>query len=271
MFESVKKATVALVHLHEESLKQNDRKPPYTIVGSGFCIHPRGIIVTCEHVLSAFMEKPMHQQIAEIPEEDRGQEVRRMQEIRAFVPYVVFFNTNVSDEELFAFPARTDIGMAKTNYDLGMVRVHPHNAFPNGFPSLEIESYDQVQEGMEIATCGFPLGNFLGEQIGTLTSSFTKGIVSSIIPSFGVPIEYLKGFQLNLTATHGNSGGPVFSISSGKVFGVLQKGVEGLDGQLFQGITKAEPIYPVLEHDSLERMLEAPQGQIPSFDRPPTG
>lgn len=265
MFESVKKATVALVHWHTESLEQDDRKPPYTIVGSGFCIHPRGMIVTCEHVLSAFMEKPVHQQIAETPEGDRGQEVRRMQEIRVVVPYVLFFNASASGEELIVVAAPADIVMAKTDYDLGMVRVHPHEAFPDGFPSLEVESYDQVQEGMEIATCGFPLGNLLGQQIGTMGSSFTKGIVSSIIPSSGVSEKYLKGFQLNLTATHGNSGGPVFSLRSGKVFGVLQRGVEGYEGQFLQGITKAEPIYPVLEHDSLARMLETPQGQIPSF------
>ncbi len=118
---------------------------------------------------------------------------------------------------------------------------------------------------MEIATCGFPLGNRLGDQIGTLTSSFTRGIVSSIIPASGVPEEHLKGFQLNLTATHGNSGGPVFSLRSGKVFGVLERGVRGTDGELLQGLVKAEPIYPVLDHDSLKRMIEAPTGQVPAF------
>lgn len=62
-----------------------------------------------------------------------------------------------------------------------------------------------------------------------------------------MPQEYLKGFQLNATATHGNSGGPVFSIDSGKVFGILSAGPTSADGNTLPGIVKAEPIYPVLK------------------------
>lgn len=265
MFKNVKAATVALVHMHEETPNEDDKKPPFTIVGTGFCVHSRGIVVTCEHVLSAFMEKPLHQQIAEIPKEDKDEEAQPLWDMRTLVPHALFFDIKPSDGQLLVAAARLDIAMAKTNYDLAMFRVHPHAGLPNGFPSLEIENYDHVEEGMEIATCGFPLGNLLGEQIGTVTSSFTRGIVSSIIPAPSVPQQYLKGFQLNLTATHGNSGGPVFSLATGKVFGVLQRGVKRIDGQFMQGITKAEPIYPLFAHESLERFLHAPLGQILSF------
>ena len=165
-----------------------------------------------------------------------------------------------------AFPVPTDIVIAKTNFDLGMIRLHKHVAFKDGFPYLEIGDYSDVYEGMEAWTCGFPLGNYLLDQLGTVTSSFTKGIVSSIIPAQGAALEHLKGFQLNITATHGNSGGPVFFPETGKVFGVLQKGVRGQNGNFLQGITKAEPIYPVFEHDSLNRILKAPVGKIPVND-----
>ena len=53
----------------------------------------------------------------------------------------------------------------------------------------------------------------LHDQIGTVTSSFTKGMISSIIPAHGVAREHVRGFQLDLTATNGNSGGPVFSLA----------------------------------------------------------
>ena len=135
---------------------------------------------------------------------------------------------------------------ALTNYDLAVIYIKKHVAFASGFPFVEIENYDEICEGNEIGTCGFPLGNYLYEQIGTITSSFTTGVISSIIPSQGCNKEYLKGFQLGITATHGNSGGPVFSISSGKVFGVLQGGVFHNKGEILQGIAKAEPVYPVL-------------------------
>jgi S1-C subfamily serine protease len=106
-----------------------------------------------------------------------------------------------------------------------MLRVLPHTAFPSGYPALESEDYEAVTEGDEVGTCGFPLGNYLHEQLGTVTSSFTTGVISSIISSPGVGKEVVKGLQLGLTATHGNSGGPMFSLASGKVFGVLQRGV----------------------------------------------
>ena len=107
---------------------------------------------------------------------------------------------------------------------------------------------------MEIATCGFPLGEWLHDQIGTVTSSFTKGMISSIIPAQGVPREHVRGFQLDLTATNGNSGGPVFSTTTGGVFGVLQGApIHPRTGQTV-GLTKAEPIYPLFDTDLLARL-----------------
>jgi hypothetical protein len=261
VLDRIKTATVALAILNE-----GDNKKPFTIFGSGFCVHSKGIVITCEHVLSAFMDRPMHQRIAEIPEPVKNKNERTQIEIRTLIPYAIFYDTKSSAKQIRVFPVRVDIAMAKTNFDIGMVRLHPHAAFKKGFPALEIEDYPRVYEAMEIGTCGFQLGNYLQEQLGTITSSFTRGIVSSIIPSPGVQQEYLEGFQLNLTATHGNSGGPVFTLDAGKVFGVLQRGVVAPDGKLLPGITKAEPVYPVFEHDTLKRMLEAPLGQIPSMD-----
>jgi hypothetical protein len=90
---------------------------------------------------------------------------------------------------------------------------------------------------------------------------------SSVIPSRGVAKEYLRGFQLNIAATHGNSGGPVFSLSTGKVFGVLAEGLPSPTGAVVPGIVKAEPIYPVLQHDSVNRMKVASIEDMPR--RPP--
>ena len=84
---------------------------------------------------------------------------------------------------------------------------------------MEIEDFKDLSEGDDIGVCGFPLGNFLYEQLGTVTSSFTKGILSSIIPASNVMLEHLGGFQLNVTATHGNSGGPVYFIDSMRAYG----------------------------------------------------
>jgi hypothetical protein len=176
VYAAVKRATVAIV------LELPDRIParPFTIVGSGFCIHPEGAVVTCEHVFRTFVD-----------------------------------------------PA----------------------------------AYQRVMEG---------LGEGLHDQLGTVTSSFTKGMISSIIPAPGVTREHVTGFQLDATATNGNSGGPVFSLSTGKVFGVLASGAMHPHGYPI-GLTKAEPIYPLFENDLVARMaagISVPTGTPGSAARP---
>jgi S1-C subfamily serine protease len=122
-----------------------------------------------------------------------------------------------------------------------------------------------LAQRVEVATCGFPLGEALYDQIGTVTSSFTKGMISSIIPAQGVPREHVRGFQLDLTATNGNSGGPVFSLATGRVFGVLQRGaVHPQTGHIVQGLTKAEPVYPVFDTDLLARLQSPNPSESPT-------
>lgn len=256
IFSSVKAATVAIVVITEK----RDGTCPFNIVGSGFCIDPIGIVVTCEHVLSAFMTKPLKEQIASFEKVNSEKGIIEGRLTPRSIPHVIFYKAEIERQQLIVFPTPGTIFVAKTDFDLALVRVVPHAGFPTGFPFLEIEDYQNVCDGDEIATCGFPLGNYLHEQLGTATSSFTKGIISSIIPVPNVPQKYLKGFQLNLTAGPGNSGGPVFSLTTGKVFGVLQGGPVDRSGKVISNLTKAEPVYPVLEHDSLN---EIKQMQIP--------
>jgi S1-C subfamily serine protease len=107
---------------------------------------------------------------------------------------------------------------------------------------------------MEIATCGFPLGNLLFKQLGTVTSSFSRGIISSIIPAAGADRRDVQSFQLDLRATHGNSGGPVFSWATGRVLGVLQGGVDDPYGAFL--FSRAESLYRLLDDGSIDRLLE---------------
>jgi len=261
IFARVRNATVGLVLFHP-----NNKQNPYTIVGSGFCVDSTGIIVTCQHVVSAFMEKPIPNQMAEIDPQNRKRTLTHTNDVKLQIPHVVFLIPGDLPHQIKALLCRVDQVFARTDYDLALVRTPPHTAMPNGYPTLDIESYEDISEGDEIATCGYPLGNFLFEQMGTITSSFTRGSISSIVPSASLPKELLKLFQLNLTATYGNSGGPVFSVRTGKVFGVLQGGIVDQKGNILQGMSKAEPVYPILNPNDLALMKSAPYGQPPSDD-----
>lgn len=255
VFEKVKKATAALAVLHEQELPQPSREQPFTILGSGFCVHPRGIIVTCAHVIEAFMEKKIKEYIDSIPEEEKSKSLQTIPDTRALVPHALFYVPRPDLQQVLVVATRVDICMAKTNMDLGLLRLHPHAGYPGGYPTVETENFENIHEGMEIATCGFPLGNLLFKQLGTVTSSFSRGIVSSIIPTPGASRKDVSGFQLDLRATHGNSGGPVFSWDTGRVFAVLQGGVSDQHGGFL--FSRAESVYRLLDEGVVDQMLAA--------------
>ena len=167
--EAVKRATVALA-LVPETPPEDASQTPFVIVGSGFCIEPEGVVVTCEHVMTAFIHQDIRQVIADVSEEDRGGDVWPLKGIQMLRPHVLFYQAD--PEELLVSLVPVTWMMGKTNYDLGLVRIDSHTLFPDGYPYLEVEDYSNVYEGMEVATCGFPMGNRLHEQLGTKTSSF---------------------------------------------------------------------------------------------------
>lgn len=257
----MKQATVALGLLDEGNARN-----PFRIVGSGFCVHRRGIVVSNRHVFEAFMNKPFCEHVAEIAPEDQEKDVQPLRGLRGVMPYGIFFSTTFRPHQLAALLVLPEAGVATIDADLGMIKLSSHIAFPEGFPSLDIASYSDIWEGMEIGVCGFPLGSFLRDQIGTITSSFTMGHISSIIPYSGVPLEALKGFQLAITATHGNSGGPVFSRETGQVLGVLTGGLVNRDGHLVSGFARAEPVYQVVRTQAMSALLNARPGEMPRVD-----
>jgi S1-C subfamily serine protease len=246
IYDAVKKATVAIV----AEIPGNIPQRPFTIFGSGFCIRPEGVVITCEHVFKAFVEPESYQRLMQLNGRNDAQSVS----VKSIVPHAMFYS-GVNGSEIRMDAVSIATGVAMKDFDLAALKLHTHPAFPQGYPTLPIADYSEIHEMMEVATCGFPLGEALHDQIGTVTSSFTKGMISSIIPAQGIALRHLRGFQLDLTATNGSSGGPVFSLATGRVFGVLQGGViHPENGQIVQGLTKAEPIYPLFDTDLLDRL-----------------
>ncbi len=245
VYAAVKRATVAIVMEFPGRIPRR----PFTIVGSGFCIHPEGVVVTCEHVFRSFVDPNSYQRVMEAV---KGGAAQAFPELAAARPHALFLG-GVQGTEVTMFPVPIVNAVTKTGYDLAVLKLHKHGAFTRGYPTLQVADYNELHEMMEIGICGFPLGEALHDQLGTVTSSFTRGMISSIIPAAGVSRENVRGFQLDATATNGNSGGPVFSLATGKVFGVLQSGAMHPDGYPI-GLTKAEPVYPVFEHDLVARV-----------------
>jgi S1-C subfamily serine protease len=241
VYDAVKKATVAIV----AEIPGNTPNRPFTIIGSGVCVRSEGVVVTCEHVFAAFLNSESYQRLMQTIGRNDGPSMP----VKSVVPYAMFYS-GVHGTQIRMDAVSVATGVAMKDFDLAALKLHKHPAFPHGYPTLPIADYGELHEMMDVATCGYPLGEALHDQLGTVTSSFTKGMISSIIPAPGIARENLRGFQLDLTATNGNSGGPVFSLATGRVFGILQGGVvHPQTHHPVQGLTKAEPIYPLFDTD----------------------
>lgn len=249
IFERVKAATVAIA-IYDKTIalhKKETKRQPYEIIGTGFCIHPRGIVVSCRHVFQEFY-----------PEKNRDffEGKRKPDELKiidAITPHAIFFDTKSRKDKLIAMPMPMDIMGISCDHDLGKMRLQPNQTFSRGYPFLKIAKYDELYEGMEAATCGFPEGNLQWDKVGdikTMTSSFTKGILSSIIPMPNCSAELVQGFQIDYVTKGGNSGGPVFKLDSGEVFGVHTGSHPTAQYKM------AQPIYPLLKN--LEDFLKRP-------------
>jgi len=190
------------------------RQPRGQLVGTGFVLANGLLVATNYHNIS----RPLA----------AGQKER----------WVVFVGTGRRPEVRSA-----DIVARDPDHDLALLKIGG-----SPLPALSLADDDKVQEGLEVAFSGYPLGSILG-----LYPVTHRGIVSSITP-IAVPqqssaslnsetIKRLRNpymvFQLDATAYPGNSGSPVYHQESGKVVGVINK---------------------VFVKESKEAMLENPSG-----------
>jgi S1-C subfamily serine protease len=83
------------------------------------------------------------------------------------------------------------------------------------FISIDINrKYPEVGEPIEIY--GYPMGSVICDDVINLNLSLTRGYVSS-----NQVFEKLRRVFIDGDARHGNSGGPIVSMETGKVIGML--------------------------------------------------
>jgi S1-C subfamily serine protease len=259
VLQRIKAATVAIARWHDDI----DLRHPFSIIGSGFCIDPSGIVVTSRHVVDDFLGKPTLAQIKEPTGEKTASGAEVLPPIRFEDLYVVFYSM-LSPTQLSVLLAHVTHVICKTDHDLALLRVNPEGRqAPYSFPVVQIAEPEEVNEGDDVGICGFPLGVHLRDALGTVTASFTKGIVSSVVPGPGIPRHLIRAFQLDAGAAPGNSGGPVFFWDSGRVFGALEAGLKP-ETQATH-LTKATALHHLPDGDSIEALKQAKIGEYPSI------
>jgi S1-C subfamily serine protease len=86
--------------------------------------------------------------------------------------------------------------------------------------TLDVSS-ETLQQGQFIAIVGFPLGSWNGAvQIGTIAATHTVNPNGQRVPA-----GQRELVQISVSGNRGNSGGPVLSLKTGKVIGVVVQAV----------------------------------------------
>ena len=219
IYKGVKGCIVAFVQKYIPVQKDSSQPPLFPpIIGTGFAIREDGLIVTNSHVAKAFNkvfrppgisedEWPVHAILFKLTPQG-------MIEISLDILGVLAISKYERGKHYYG---------PKEGPDLAIVHVKA-----KGLPIVEIDSDILIEEGMDVATAGFPMGTDALTAPGwlhQLTPTLQKGIISAVLP-FASQTPY--AFSINIMTQGGASGSPVFDCNTGKVLGVLYAGLNDI-------------------------------------------
>ena len=170
------------------------------LLGTGFCIHQRGIIVTCQHVV------------------DTLSDIIRKKSIPTASAVVVFTSYDRNGRTyLNGIPVNRILAPGD---DIGLIEAKPHSS---PLPTIDAGEDFNVAVGEEIGICGYPLGENPLLADGRLTggTSFVqKGLISAILPS-----EFAgnrKELVISAPVFPGYVGSPVFRAEKPELVGIVK-------------------------------------------------
>ncbi len=175
---------------------QATRRPPATVLGTGFAVANGSLVATNAHVVPTSVDGE-HQEFLAVFQR-QGNRIR------------------VSRARLAATNAAHDLSLLKVDGE--------------PFAPLKLARNPSVREGQLVGFTGFPIGAVLG-----LRPVTHRGIVSCITP-IAQPMDRsaqlnpdiintlrhpYNVYQLDATAYPGNSGSPLFNVETGDVVGIV--------------------------------------------------
>lgn len=185
MEEEPQKTTARQDEIYRDLMKKTVFLRDHDSLGSGFFISPDGYIVTNAHVADNNRDMEVMTYDDYLAQE-RGEQVTKR------YAKVLLINK------------RRDLALLKTE---------------GTFPYFELETdRSQYQTGSEVAAIGAPLGHKWSVSKGIISASRSKlSIRTEAGPSEEPNADYI---QTDAAINHGNSGGPLILLKTGKVIGV---------------------------------------------------
>jgi S1-C subfamily serine protease len=231
--------------------------PPFPdLLGTGFFIDSRGIVVTNRHVAEEILKLPPHPKTAELSsfalvsssvhEEREG---HGLSSAMIDLKHINIVSSLITDREDYYGDPLPDIAFIQL--DVGDV------------PALELAAQHwSCRVGMSVATAGFAMGNAaltIYGSINSVTPLLRHGIVSSVFP-FPCPTPH--GFTVDVMTQGGESGSPIFLTDMPVVVGLLHAGFDNTNvtiaipslmvREAFRALNERSPYdfsgVPTLEH-----------------------
>lgn len=238
-----------------------------TIIGTGFVVDERGIILTNRHVAEALQSLPRDPETAEetavafVFSEVRAENGAHMLRVNRIQVKTYNLMTRFNTAGPFYGEPLPDLAFLQLAV--------------KGLRPLHIASEPHsLRVGMHVATAGFPLGTdalLLNNKIVQLTPLLRQGIVSSLYP---FPCPNPHGFTVDIMIQGGASGSPIFLPHEPVVVGMLYAGlgdsfeVEERQIQIDTNITLALPGKLLSEalRQSMSDIAQLNLEEVPSLD-----
>jgi S1-C subfamily serine protease len=225
-------ATLPIFAWVDHSAPGQQEKFGNAVIGTGFVVNNDGDFITAAHVASTTELGTGADKIKVLLT------VALRKNGLGGTPGIPFTIVEIDEDHDLAL-CHIDVMRGVTFAETGLQKIaHPEQ--PGGYTAEEMAmpfasfaiDHDPPQAGRFILVSGFPLGSWTPAiQFGLLSATETRYPKA---PIARLPKDTLELLQISVSANHGNSGGPVIDLNSGRVVGVILSIVPAplaIDGQ----------------------------------------